>query len=224
MTVYDEEEYLQLSGIQHFCFCRRQWALIHIEQQWQENLRTAEGAILHEKAHEGSNEKRGDVLIVRSLQVASPSLGLRGTCDVVEFHRDPGGVRIFGWDGKYLPLPVEYKRGSPKQDESDAAQLCAQAICLEEMLYCSIKKGFLFYGETRRRCEVLFDQSLRERITGFAAEMHELYRRRYTPAVKPFKGCRACSLADLCLPRLGKCGRVDSYINRRIREEEACES
>lgn len=198
--------------------------MIHIEQQWQENLRTMEGAILHEKAHEGPNEKRGEVLTVRGLQIASPSLGLRGVCDVVEFRRDPFGVMLFGREGKYLPIPVEYKRGSPKEDDTDAVQLCAQAICLEEMLCCSIEKGYLFYGETRRRCPVQLDRALRERVVALTAEMHALYRRRHTPAVKPSKACRACSLADICLPRLNRCGRVDTYISHRIREDEVCES
>lgn len=221
---YSEEDYLSLSGIQHFCFCRRQWALIHIEQQWQENLRTVEGGILHEKAHEGPNERRSDVLIVRGLQIASPSLGLRGVCDVVEFRRDPQGVPIAGHEGAYLPVPVEYKRGSPKEDDVDAVQLCAQVICLEEMLCCSIEQGFLFYGETRRRCPVVFDAALRGRVTSLAAEMHALYDRRHTPRVKLSKACRACSLADICVPRLSKSGRVGAYISRRIGEDDACES
>lgn len=226
MTAYSEEDFLALSGIQHFCFCRRQWALIHIEQQWQENLRTVEGNILHEKAHDGPDEKRGDLLIVRGMQVFSASLGVRGVCDVVEFRRDPAGVPIFGQEGTYLPVPVEYKRGSPKEDDVDAVQLCAQALCLEEMLCCSMEQGFLFYGEPRRRYPVAFDQALRQRVTALLSEMHELYGRRHTPMVKPSKACKACSLADICVPRLYRSGSVETYISRRLKdkEEDACES
>ena len=156
---YREEEYLQLSGIQHFVFCRRQWALIHIEQQWAENLRTTEGALLHERAHdEQLRERRGDTIITRSLRVYSLTLGLTGQCDVVEFHRDERGVPLHGYEGTWLPFPVEYKRGRAKQDGCDELQLCAQAMCLEEMLVCEIPSGALFYGETRRRFPVSFTQ------------------------------------------------------------------
>ncbi|MGI6004699.1 MAG: CRISPR-associated protein Cas4 [Christensenellales bacterium] len=224
MAEYKEEEFLPLSGIQHFCFCRRQWALIHIEQQWQENLLTAQGRLLHEKAHEGLREKRGDMLIVRALPVFSATLGIRGVCDVVELHRSADGVPLAGHSGTFLPVPVEYKRGSPKKDEIDAVQLCAQAICLEEMLCCTIKQGFLFYGETRRRSPVAFDASLRENVRALLLEMHELYRRRHTPKVKPSKACKACSLYDLCMPKLSQKNSVQAYINDQLKEEEPCES
>ena len=130
--MYSEEEYLMLSGIQHFAFCRRQWAMIHIEQQWAENYRTTAGELMHKKAHdEGSFEKRGDLLIVRGLRISSRELGLSGQCDVVEFHRDDEGVKLFGYEGKWTTVPVEYKHGAPKEDNADELQLCAQAICLE---------------------------------------------------------------------------------------------
>ena len=149
---YNQEEYLQLSGLQHFAFCRRQWALIHIEQQWQDNLRTVEGDLMHRRAHdEAIREKRGTILILRGLSVSSPTLGISGKCDVVEFHQDPAGISLHQEEGLWLPYPVEYKRGSPKEHQADELQLCAQAICLEEMLCCKIPEGALFYGETRRR-------------------------------------------------------------------------
>ena len=152
---YREEDFLQLSGIQHFAFCRRQWALIHLEQQWQENLRTVEGGLLHSRAHDASlRERRGDTLILRGLAVFSPSLGLSGQCDVVEFHAVPDGVPIQGEDGLWQPYPVEYKRGKPKEHQADELQLCAQAMCLEEMLCCSIPEGSLYgrSGPVRRKC------------------------------------------------------------------------
>ena len=149
---YPPEERLPLSGIQHFLFCRRQWALIHVEQQWQENALTVEGRLLHRKADEPFIiEKRQGVIVARSVPVASPSLGLSGICDVVEFTPSPDGVHLPGHEGRYLAAPVEYKRGRQKHDHSDEAQLCAQAICLEEMLAISIPAGYLYYGQTRRR-------------------------------------------------------------------------
>ncbi|MDF2672532.1 MAG: CRISPR-associated protein Cas4 [Clostridiales bacterium] len=216
---YKEDDFLLLSGIQHFSFCRRQWALIHIEQQWQENLRTIEGEILHEKAHDNSiKEKRGDLIISRGMAIFSRSLGLTGTCDIVELYKDPKGVNIFGMEGTYKPVPVEYKRGKPKEDDSDVLQLCAQAMCLEEMLLCDIPEAFLFYGETKRRLKVMLNDELRDRVKVIVKEMHELYDRRYTPKVKLSKSCKACSLTDICIPRLCKNLSVESYIKKNLLE------
>jgi len=219
--MYSEEATLLLSGIQHFAFCRRQWALIHIEQQWNENLLTAEGKILHENAHEGQQcEKRGGFLITRSMGVESKELGIRGSCDVVEFHEAPDGVELFGREGKYLPLPVEYKRGRPKANNADALQLCAQAICLEEMLLCEIEKGYLYYGETRHRVEVAFTQELRDEVKQIVLEIHKLYNAKYTPKVKTGGSCRSCSLKDICLPKLCRGKTVSAYIRGKLEELE----
>ena len=218
---YKEEDYLMLSGIQHFAFCRRQWAMIHIEQQWAENYRTTAGELMHKKAHdEGSFEKRGDLLIVRGLRISSRELGLSGQCDVVEFHRDDEGVKLFGYEGKWTPVPVEYKHGAPKEDNADELQLCAQAICLEEMFQIRISDGYLFYGENRRRSHVEFTEDLREAVKKAAGEMHDLFQKGYTPNVKPTKKCRACSLEDLCLPKLQKTVKVRTYIEQRIKARE----
>ena len=214
-----EEEYLQLSGLQHFSFCRRQWALIHIEQQWAENLHTADGRILHEKAHDASQrERRGDLLITRNMSVHSPTLGISGSCDVVEFHRGDSGIPLAEQTGLWQPYPVEYKRGSSKAEDSDRLQLCAQAMCLEEMLCCDIPEGALFYGETRRRENVAFSEELRTQVRLLLKEMHELYQRSYTPKVKPQKGCSACSLRDLCLPRLAKKRSVGEYLHKNMED------
>ena len=219
--MYSEEEYLMLSGIQHFAFCRRQWAMIHIEQQWAENYRTTAGELMHKKAHdEGSFEKRGDLLIVRGLRISSRVLGLSGRCVVVEFHRDDEGVKLFGYEGKWTPVPVEYKHGAPKEDNADELQLCAQAICLEEMFQIRISDGYLFYGENRRRSHVEFTEDLREAVKKAAGEMHDLFQKGYTPNVKPTKKCRACSLEDLCLPKLQKTVKVRTYIEQRIKARE----
>lgn len=212
-------ETLQLSGLQHFAYCPRQWALIHLEQQWQENERTAEGRIFHSNAHEGlSHELRGDVLILRGLRVFSEKLEISGNCDVVEFHRDPAGVTLLGYEGTWMPYPIEYKRGKPKENDADRLQLCAQAICLEEMLLCSIPEGSLYYGETRRREVVPLDAELRERVLGMLEQMRKYYHTGYTPKVKESKGCKVCSLRDICLPRLGKLSDVSSYIQARLEE------
>lgn len=221
MMEYQEEDFLLLSGIQHFVFCKRQWALIHIEQQWQENLRTVEGGILHEKTHDNTiKEKRGDLIISRSMGIFSRILGITGACDVVEFHKNRDGVKLYGLEGTYKPVPVEYKRGKPKQDNSDVLQLCAQAMCLEEMLVCTISEGFLFYGEPKRRLKVMFDKETREQVKAICQEMHELYDRRHTPKVKPTKGCKACSLSELCLPKLCKNLSALAYMKKTISEIE----
>lgn len=210
---YEESEYLQLSGLQHFRFCRRQWALIHIEQQWAENLRTVEGEILHERAHDaGLREKRGEHLITRDMRVASGTLGISGACDVLEFHRSESGIPLPGQEGLWQPFPVEYKRGSPKEHTADALQLCAQAMCLEEMLCCDIPQGALYYGEIRRRETVDLSAELRREVTDCLREMHGYYRRGYTPKVKPQKACNACSLKELCLPKLMRAKSVKAYI------------
>lgn len=215
---YPPEAWLPLSGIQHFLFCRRQWALIHIERQWQENALTVEGRLLHRRADDPFfNEKRKGVIVARSVPVASPSLGLTGLCDVVEFTASVEGVRLPGRDGRYLPAPVEYKRGREKLDRSDEAQLCAQAMCLEEMLVVAIPVGYLYYGQTRRRVEVELTGELRQIVRKAAQEMHAYNERGYTPRVRPFKGCRSCSLADVCLPMLqDKIPPASEYIREQI--------
>lgn len=217
--IYTEEDLLPLSGLQHFAFCRRQWALIQIESQWAENLRTVEGDLFHARAHdEQQREHRGGVLILRGLPVFSPTLGISGKCDVVEFHPDPKGVPLCGEKGTWMPFPVEYKRGAPKAHQADELQLCAQAMCLEEMLCCEIAEGALFYGETRRRTAVPFAQELRQTVRTYLKEMHQLYRRGHTPKAKPAKGCAACSLKELCLPRLAKGRGVGEYLRRMMED------
>lgn len=217
---YNEDDYLQLAGLQHFSFCRRQWALIHLEQQWAENLLTVQGQILHEKAHDaGSRELRGDVLTVRGMHIHSPTLGVSGACDVVEFRRAADGVPLAGREGLWRPYPVEYKRGAPKAIDADRLQLCAQAMCLEEMLCCDIPEGALFYGETRRREIVPFSDALREQVRACLEEMHELFRRKHTPRVRPGKSCNACSLRDSCLPRLGRSRSVRAYLRGRLEDD-----
>ena len=217
--MYKEDEFLQLSGIQHFAFCRRQWALAYIELQWQENVRTVEGRLLHEKAHDALlKEKRGDLIIVRAMPVHSRELGISGECDVVEFHRADDGITLSGREGKYTVLPIEYKRGEPKKNDIDKLQVAAQALCLEEMLCCTIPFGYIYYGETKHRTKVIFDDQLREKVKEMFQDMHSYFEQRYTPKVKRTKSCNACSLKDICLPVLNKNKSAAEYINRRIQE------
>ncbi|WP_150265637.1 CRISPR-associated protein Cas4 [Paenibacillus tepidiphilus] len=219
MTDYNEDDYLMLSGIQHFNFCRRQWALIHIEQQWAENVRTLEGSYVHRVADQAHlREKRGDKLIVRALPVQSRQLGISGICDVVEFVRDSLGVPLSGEEGTYLPYPVEYKRGRPKKDDSDRSQLVAQAICLEEMLACEITVGYLFYDEIKHRVEIPITESDRQRVQDTFREMHGYYSRRYTPKAKAGPHCDSCSLNMVCLPHMMERRSVASYIESRLNE------
>lgn len=200
---YQPDELLPLSGIQHFCFCRRQWALIHIEQQWQENVLTVEGKLMHNRTDDPFfSEVREGVIMARAMPVASYRLGFSGVCDVVEFYPSSEGARLRGREGIYQPAPVEYKHGKVKRDQSDEAQLCAQAICLEEMLSVDIPVGYLYYGEIRRRVKIELTNELREFVHQMAQEMHGYFQRGYTPRVKPSKACRSCSLKDVCLPGL----------------------
>lgn len=219
---YTPDELLPLSGIQHFLFCRRQWALIHVERQWQENAQTVEGRLLHKRTDNAFfTETRNGRITARAVPIASYQLGLAGVCDVVEFDESPRGVQLPGRKGLYLPAPVEYKRGAPKSDPCDEAQLCAQAICLEEMLSVDIPLGYLYYGETRHRVEVSISVDLRKLVYEMSAEMHACFKRGYTPRVKTSKACRACSLAEICLPELQeKIVPASQYIRQQIEKDE----
>lgn len=214
-----EDDWLLISDIQHFAFCRRQWALRAIECQWDDNELTTSGTLMHNRAHDPLiTEKRGDLLTSRDMTVFSRKLGITGKCDVVEFRLCDDGVAIFGRDGKWLPCLVEYKRGSTKKGDHDRLQLCAQAICVEEMLNCPpIKEAFIYYGETKRREAVALDSALREQVCRSFEEMRGYFQRGYTPRVKPKKACVSCSLKDICLPKLPT-GSVKSYIDKKIGE------
>lgn len=216
---YSEEDFLMISGIQHFVFCRRQWALIHIEQQWAENVLTVEGQDLHKKADQPFiREKRGDRLIVRAMPVQSYTLGITGICDVVEFVQDPNGITLQQSQDTYRVYPVEYKRGKPKWDASDMMQLLAQAMCLEEMLMCEIPEGFVYYHEIKHREKISFTQEHRTQLKTVLDEMHQYYSRRYTPKVKTGKFCLNCSLKDECLPVLMNKQSVKSYIEGALKK------
>jgi CRISPR-associated exonuclease Cas4 len=218
--MFSEDDLLPLSGLQHLMFCERQWGLIHIEMAWSENRLTAEGRVLHEKAHDAGVENRPGIRITRGLRLRSLRLGLSGQADVVEFQRSvPGGAGVALPDavGLWRPFPVEYKRGRPKRDACDEAQLCAQALCMEEMFGGVIPSGALYYGERRRREEVAFGPSLRDETEKLAARMHLLYRARRTPLAEYGPKCGSCSLLAQCMPRLlAKPPAVGRYLARAL--------
>lgn len=216
-----ESDVLHLSGIQHFAFCRRQWALIHVEQLWIDNLHTVEGEIFHNRAHDTSlRELRGNLLTLRGLSIFSRSLGIVGKCDVVEFRQSCEGIALYGEKGRWIPIPVEYKKGKPKEHQADELQLCAQAMCLEEMLCCHIEQGYLFYGEPKRRSNIIFTSELRAQVSEMLVEMHEYLKKGYTPKVRPGKQCRACSLSDICIPKLKKTQTVQDYCRIYMEDRE----
>ena len=217
---YTDDELLSLSGIQHFCFCRRQWALIHVEQQWQENLRTQEGQFVHERVEDPFfNESRGDTIILRAFPLVSYTLGLTGIADVIEYTQSDHGIPIPDHEGLWLMKPVEYKRGKPKIDERDEVQLCAQVVCIEEMFGIQIDSADFYYNEIRRRQHIAITDDLRSTVRSLADEMHTVFRNGITPEAEAGKSCTLCSLVDICVPKLTKKRNpVRNYIGRHIRE------
>lgn len=205
---YSEDELIQLSALQHLVFCERQCALIHIEQVWSENLFTAEGRIMHDKVDTANRESRGNIRIEYGVPMRSLRLGLIGKADVVEFHRN---------GDTWIPFPVEYKRGKPKPTNCDKVQLCAQAICLEEMMNIEIREGALFYGQTRRREDVVFDEKLRRETEEAAKKIHELIESGITPKAEYSKKCDKCSLVEFCLPKASE--KASNYLAKAMEEE-----
>lgn len=215
---YAEEDFIQLSGIQHFIFCRRQWGLINIEQAWEENFLTAEGRLMHDRAHDPFlKEKRKNVIISRAMPIMSRRMGVTGECDVVEFIQTADGITLNGCEGKYRVCPVEYKRGAPKAEDPDRIQLTAQAMCLEEMLLCHIDEGALFYGETRRRERVEITAELREKTEKAFREMHDYLRLGRVAAPVFGAHCGACSLKDICMPKLARLS-VSNYVRENMED------
>jgi CRISPR-associated exonuclease Cas4 len=205
MKLYLEDDLLMLSGIQHIAFCERQWALIHVEQQWEENVLTVEGQHLHERSDDPFRDNvKGDLITWRALALTSYRLGLYGRADVVELmpadNDDKDSILIRNKTGRWKLVPVEYKKGKPKPDERDEVQLCAQALCLEEMYDINISFGFLYYGTTRHRYDIQFDSKLRELVIFYAKRMHEIFVAALTPPADYQPHCKSCSLKDICLP------------------------
>jgi len=219
--MYTEEELLPLSGLQHLAFCERRWALVHLEQQWEENLFTAEGKLLHERAHSAAIESRPGVLIRRTLPLHSFRLGLSGQADIVEFvpcDATGQGVSLPRRKGLWRPYPVEYKRSRDKhRSTAYRVQLCAQALCLEEMLLVCVPAGAVFDGTAKRREEVSFDDALRQEVERLAARMHDVFRSGRTPRATYAKKCESCSMKPVCLPTVSESTTVSSYLHRAVR-------
>ena len=223
--MYGEEDFIQLSALQHLAFCERQWGLIHLENLWNENRLTAEGRHFHDRPDNEETEVRGNVRIARGLRLRSLRLGLTGKADVVEFHRlredESSGMRLEGVKGLWKPAPVEYKRGRPKADSCDAVQVCAQAFCLEEMMNVEIAQGFLYYGVPHRRTVVVFDGALRKKTEELCARLRELTATGKTPPAKYEKRCERCSLKEQCLPKI--CGgnqKARNYIENMFSSDD----
>lgn len=221
-NIYTDDKLLLLSGIQHFYYCKRQWMLIHVEQQWKENIHTFQGAVLHEKVDDPYiAESRGSYFISRSMPLVSYSLGLFGISDAVEFHKNKNGIYMEAKQDYFTVLPIEYKVGKPKEDHCDMVQLCAQAICLEEMLSCEIKEGALFYGKTRHRTSVELDETLRLEVINLCREMHSILENEINISPIYSDKCARCSMADLCIPKINKSYKsVDNYMKSYISEIE----
>jgi len=216
-SVIAEDDLLPLSGIQHFAFCERQWGLIHIENQWVENVLTVEGKLLHQRVDDPfSDDSRGEVKTIRSVPLVSRKLGLYGVADVIEIHKSSNSFESERYN------IVEYKRGKPKSDEIDEVQLCAQAMCLEEMLKIKLDYGHMYYGETRHRFKVLFDKELRNRVKQLADKMHKIFAKGVTPPPIFEKHCKRCSLANICIPEhISVKGKTKSYLGKIFKEMEA---
>lgn len=218
-----EDLLLPISGLQHWVFCPRQCGLIHLERLWAENRFTAQGRTLHDRAHDGPDEARPGLRITRGLAIRSLRLGLAGVADVVEFASaeqtvaKAHSIRVPGWHGRWVPRPVEYKRGRPKSHDADRVQLCAQGLCLEEMLHTNIPVGLLFYGRTRRRQEVYLNEELRQRTTDVTGAFRAMLDSGQLPPPRPGPKCKACSLRSHCLPKSAATGRASRYLARNIR-------
>ena len=208
---YNEDELIPLSALQHLLFCERQCALIHIEQAWAENRLTVEGRHLHERVDEVGQESRGRIRTVFGLPLRSLRLGTSGKADAVEFHRQGEGEADDS--AVWQPFPVEYKRGKPKLDDCDVVQLCAQGLCLEEMLGLTVSEGAMYYGKPRRRLVVTFDETLRATTRDAAHRLHELIGGGKTPQARYEKKCDSCSLLSLCMPKVtGSRRTVQAYM------------
>ena len=213
------DEYLTLSGIQHFAFCPRQWALIHVEQQWKENILTFSGQELHRKTNDPFiTEKRKDRVVARAVPIVSHTLRVYGVADVIEFKKSDNGVKLSGRDGFWWPQPVEYKVGKPKLDNWDIVQVCAQAMCLEEMYNLRLELAQIYYGKTRRRLDVPLDKSIRDETAETVEKMHESFRMGITPKAVYRPACEKCSLIDLCVPTLSQRKSVEDYLLRALQE------
>lgn len=218
--MFNEDDMLMVSGIQHFRFCPRQWALIHLEQQWEDNLLTIEGQLLHKHVDDPFyRQKCGEHITLRSVNIASYKLGLYGISDAIELLPSDDNtytIRHPKYPGCWIPVPIEYKHGKPKKDEVDEVQLAAQAMCLEEMYSIHVSHGAFFYAEIRHRVEVEITPRLKDIVRECSEEMHEIYQKKQIPMASKEKHCEKCSIKNLCLPEINDCGEVSAYLKNNL--------
>jgi CRISPR-associated exonuclease Cas4 len=220
--MFTEDDLIPISALQHLSFCERQWGLMYLEGIWNENPLTVEGTHLHDRAHEPASESRGDLRIARGLRLRSLRLGLVGVADVVEFHRvrdGDTGSRLIDCEGVWRPVPIEYKHGRPKAGRCDEVQLCAQALCLEEMLGGEVPAGQIYYGKTRRRHDVAFDATLRTETERLAGRLHMLTNEGKTPSGRYERKCRSCSLIVQCQPKATTGRSAVAYLEKALQPD-----
>lgn len=219
--MYSDEDLLLISGLQHVAFCERQWVLIHVEQEWVENPLTIEGKHLHEFVHEQGSESRGTIRTVTGMRLRSLKLGLYGIADMVEFHRDNSGVElknIANRGERWMPYPIEYKRGRKRYDLADEVQLCAQALCLEEMLGLTILKGAIYYGQPRRRNVIDFSLEVKNEVYRLCSKARKLYEGECAPQYTTGSHCKNCSLVNVCLPDLTITDKSVKYLENILKD------
>lgn len=221
--MYNDDDMLMLSGIQHFRFCPRQWALIHIEQQWADNRLTVEGELIHKHVDDPFyRQKCGDYITLRSVSIASHRLGLYGITDIVELHPAEDDINVIThprYPGLWLPYPIEYKHGKPKKNQEDEVQLAAQAMCLEEQYGIKVNYGAIFYAEIHHRVEVSISKELRDIVINCADLMHEVYSSGKLPPITRGKFCEKCSINNICMPKSADCTKVAHYLKKNLYEE-----
>ena len=221
--MYTDDEMLMLSGIQHYVFCPRQWALIHVEQQWEDNRLTMEGNVLHENVDNPFyRQKNGDTITLRSVHLASRQLGLYGISDAIELlpsDTAENSITHPRYPGRWTPYPVEYKRGHSKPNACDEVQLAAQVICLEEMYGIRVDYAALFYNETKRREAISISEELRALTRRCADDMHRIFSSGQLPPVDKQRHCKNCSLANVCMPGVDDCTKVEHYLKKNLYED-----
>ncbi len=223
--MYSDDDMIMISALQHYAFCPRQCALIHLEQVWSENYLTASGQALHSHVDANNHETRRDIHKATSVRLASGKYGICGITDMLEYHKqdsnkneygEVNAVKLKGLFDYWRPFPVEYKHGKPKEHDADRIQLCAQALCLEEMLSVTIREGALFYAKTRRREDVVFDNDLREKTISIINSIRLMIENRITPAPEFDSKCNSCSLIAECKPSIVRKGCVKEWLNKEI--------
>ena len=225
--MYFEEDMLMLSGVQHFVFCPRQWALIHVDQQWADNVLTTEGQILHQNVDNPQyRQKLNNRITLRSVHIASHKLGIYGITDAVELIpgdglSDTDTIAHPKYGGRFIPYPIEYKRGHSKPDECDIMQLVCQIMCLEEMYNINIPRGALFYWEVRQREEIVVDDGMKDRAQSYLTKMHEIIKSGKLPKADKGNKCRRCSLSDICMPEISENKTVTKYLKDLLYEKDA---